>query len=381
MNNSNPRTNIARANSPHPTQRRGTGTQPAESQNTNGATARQPPPGTTNNKNQQRKKRANINIATLNVNGASAPTANLNLIDKWSSINSTLRQNKLAILALQETHLDEERVEAIERCFGKSINLLHSSDPDCPRTKSGVAIAINKALIPTNDIRLHVLVPGRAIMVQLKWPDATRLSIINVYVPVKKCDQSEFWTTVETERREKHLPRPDFLLGDFNITEDALDRAPPKFDNRQATDTLREIRLSWGIQDQWRHAHPNEKLYTYRTHKDRKSILSRLDRIYSARKHSQMIFEWKAGPSAVPTDHWLVSLKFAPKDAPLIGDGRWTWYIPSLNEEPLLDEILANGKKLQAKLDSLHDGSTTRDETNPQTLWESFKVDLQKIAK
>ena len=80
-------------------------------------------------------------------------------------------------------------------------------------------------------------------------------------------------------------------------------------------------------------------------------------------------------------DHCLVSLKFAPKDAPLIGNGRWTWYIPSLNEKPLLDDIIMKGKTLQAKLENLQDGLTTRDKTNPQALWEDFKRDLQKIAK
>ena len=327
------------------------------------------------------KKKANINIATLNINGASAPTANLNIIDKWTRINSTLRQNKIAILALQETHLDEQSVEAIERCFGKSFELQYSSDPENPRSKAGVAFVINRALIPTKDIKLHVLVPGHAIMLQLQWPDANHLSIINIYAPVRKSEQPEFWASVETERREKNLPCPDFLLGDFNVTEDALDRAPPKFDNRRATDTLREIRLAWEIQDQWRHAHPNGKQFTYRTVKNGKTRMSRLDRIYSARKHTQMIFEWKAEPTAVPTDHWLVSLKFAPKDAPLIGNGRWTWYIPSLKEEPLLAEIVVKGKELQEKLEKFVNGQTTRDETNPQALWEMFKSDLKTTAR
>jgi hypothetical protein len=81
--------------------------------------------------------------------------------------------------------------------------------------------------------------------------------------------------------------------------------------------------------------------------------MSRLDRIYSARKHSQMILEWKTEPTAVPTDHWLVSQKFAPKDAPLIGNGHWTWFIPSLTEEPLLAKITERGRELQEKLENL----------------------------
>ena len=342
-----------------------------------------PIPGTTGRTHRptQNKKRANINIATLNVNGASAPTANLNLMDKWSRINSTLRRNKLAVLAIQETHLDDENAENIRTCFGKAFTLLHSADPTNPKTIAGVAFIINKALVNPNGIKLHILVPGRAIMIQLRWPDENLLSIINIYAPVKKHEQPEFWASVEIERREKHLPHPDFLLGDFNLTEDAIDRAPPKFDNHQAADTLRGIRLAWGIQDQWRHAHPNEKQYSYRYVKDGKTRLSRLDRIYSARKHAQTIFDWKTEPSPVPTDHWMVSLKFAPKDSPLIGNGRWTWYLPSLNEKTLLDNIIKEGIDLQTKLERIHEGTTPRNETNPQSLWEIFKADIRTIAK
>ena len=218
-------------------------------------------------------------------------------------------------------------------------------------------------------------------MIQLKWPDNKQLSIINVYVPVNRREQPEFWASVETRRREKTLPCPDFLLGDFNITEDAIDRAPPKYDDHRAAETLRDIRLSWEIQDQWQHAHPNTKQYTYRSFTNERTRLSRLDRIYSARRHSQTVFEWKTQFTAVPTDHCLVSLKFAPKDAPYIGNGRWTWYIPSLDEESLLDKIVSKGLVIQTRLENLENGTTTREETNPQTLWETFKDDLQKIAK
>ena len=212
------------------------------------------------------------------------------------------------------------------------------------------------------------IAPGHAIMMQMKWPDTNNLSIVNIYASSQKRDQPEFWATVELERRERHLPHPDFLLGDFNVTEDALDRAPLKFDNWQATDTLREIQLEWGIQDQWRHAHPSKKEYTYCIIKNKKSRKSRLDRIYSARKHAQLVFDWKTEPTSVPTDHYLIFLKFAPKDAPLIGNGHWTWFIPSLNEEALLTEIVAKGKELQEKIKNSQIEPINRNKLNPQTL-------------
>ena len=371
-----------RAQSPHNGDR--PGTPPGRRRDAERDTPHHPTPGPENNprtEHPKKGKRANVILASLNINGARAPTANANFMDKWSLINRTMRSNKIAILAIQETHLDNDHADSIWNCFGNCFKLLCSSDPERPRSKAGVAFLINKALLPTNITKLHILVPGRAIMIKLKWPDTENLTIINIYAPVRKERQPNFWAQVETIRREKHLSRPDFLLGDFNIVEDAIDRAPARHDDRIATDTLRDIRLTWEIQDQWRHAHPNTNLYTYRYQKHRETRLSRLDRIYSARKHAQAIFEWKAEPSAVPTDHWLISLKFAPKDAPLIGNGRWTLYLPDIEDGHLIEKIASKGVELEKKLDLLEREPTNRAVSNPQTLWETFKNDVKMTVK
>lgn len=90
-----------------------------------------PTPGPINHA-ESPKKRANITIASLNMRGSSAPTNNMNVLDKWTMINYTIRTNKIAILALQETHLDDELAGSIKRCFGKNFKLLYLSDPDNP---------------------------------------------------------------------------------------------------------------------------------------------------------------------------------------------------------------------------------------------------------
>lgn len=77
----------------------------------------------------------------------------------------------------------------------------------------------------------------------------------------------------------------------------------------------------------------------------------------------------------------MVSVKFAPSDAPDIGSGRWTWPLQSLNDEALIDKVVRRGLILQEKLDNLENGESNRDETNPQYLWDEFKSDIQKIGK
>jgi len=78
-------------------------------------------------------------------------------------------------------------------------------------------------------------------------------------------------------RRDNNIPHPKFILGDFNITEDKIDRAPAHLDNKTATDALRKIRLEWEIQDAWRHAHPNKRCFTYQARNGTQQIQSRID--------------------------------------------------------------------------------------------------------
>lgn len=228
-----------------------------------------PPPGDPN-KHAQPKKRANICIATLNVNGASAPTQNMNHINKWSIINSTIRTERIAILALQETHLDEERLEDINRCFGKNFDIINSSTPGSPRTTAGIAIILNKALIAPTSVQTYTQQQERAIMMKIKWLETEELTIMNVYAPNKRGEHLAFWAQLELERRQKCLAKPDFVLGDFNVTEDRIDRSPPQENGRNATDALRDIRVTWDIQDQWRHDNPSEWVFTHRHTKDGK---------------------------------------------------------------------------------------------------------------
>ena len=305
----------------------------------------------------------------------------MNLIEKWSMINRTIRTEKIAILALQETHLDEERATDIQNCFQKSFALYYSCDPENPRTSAGVAFIINKALIAPDHISVKAIIPGRAAVLSIAWSAIKKINILNIYAPVERQRQPDFWNQIEAMRTRARMPRPDFVLGDFNVTEDPIDRSPPHPDDRAATDALRRAKHKWEIQDHWRHTHPNERHFTYRAKREDTWIQSRLDRIYAARKHAPALFGWKAGPTPTPTDHWMVSVKYAPKDAPSIGEGRWTWPLQSLKDETLIEKVAKRGLTIQENLDKLERGETNRNETNPQILWDDFKLDIQKIAK
>jgi exonuclease III len=190
-------------------------------------------------KNQTLK--ANINIASLNMNGYAAPANNMSGIEKWSSLYQTMKKNKTAIIALQETHLDDTTVHAVNECFGKRLTVINSKLPTNLRTSAGVAFVINRTLVAPKDLVTVELIAGRALAIKFKWHEDKEIVIINVYAPNNRNDHQEFWEQLDSKRRTKGLRHPNFLLGDFNVTEDPIDRAPAHLDDVNAIAALRNL--------------------------------------------------------------------------------------------------------------------------------------------
>lgn len=108
---------------------------------------------------------------------------------------------------------------------------------------------INRKLIEPDEMEMHELIPSRAAILKIKWLKTCTATILNIYAPNERSEHASFWAKVITERRARHLPIPDFTLGDFNITEDAIDRMPHKHDDESAIAALREVRHEWDIRD------------------------------------------------------------------------------------------------------------------------------------
>jgi hypothetical protein len=86
-------------------------------------------------------------------------------------------------------------------------------------------------------------------------------------------------------------------------------------------------------------------------------------------------------PSAVLTNHWLVSVKYVPNNAPFIGKGRWTWLLYTLGNVKLLESVNERSLKLQDDIDRLESNPVERSISNPQLLWHKYKQDIVAIAK
>ena len=108
---------------------------------------------------------------------------------------------------------------------------------------------------------------------------------------------------MDTKRRAKGLRCPDMMLGDFNLIEERIDRAPTHLDDINTITALRNLRQCLGIEDAWRHTFPNERNFTYHANVNGQYIMSRLDRIYTLEQTTKVTFNWKIKQSSVPTDH------------------------------------------------------------------------------
>ena len=298
--------------------------------------------------------------------------------EKWSEINATLKKDKIAILALQETHLDETATQRIQDLFGKRMIILNSQLERNPRASAGVAFVINRDIIDVIETKTNELIKGKALALTVKWNDQ-ETTLINVYAPNKRQDHKDFWETIESERTQTHTGKPDFVLGDFNVTEEAIDRMPPKSDSFEATTAIREFRLALELQDQWRHENPKGREYTYRAIHNERTIKSHLDRIYVVRSKIKYTFDWTMAPSTVKTDHWLVAVKYAPKNAPYIRPGRWTVPVQATKNSKIIEHIIEKGMILQEEMTELRNNPNRRtSDKNHQTLWKTFKFTLAR---
>ena len=173
----------------------------------------------------------------------------------------------------------------------------------------------------------------------------------------------------------KRLPKPHLMVGDFNMVEDPLDRAPARPDNNLATAALRTCRQALNLQDPWRQAFPNERTFTYTS---AHNTMSRIDRIYANQETGRFLSDWVVEPSEIPSDHRMALVHFSPRRAPFIGTGRWTWPLGLLHDKPLNETINSLGLELQRKLALLTPNDRS---SNAQTLWQQFKDEIRAVAK
>ncbi|KAI6139205.1 Endonuclease/exonuclease/phosphatase, partial [Pisolithus tinctorius] len=260
-----------------------------------------------------------------------------------------MRDDRIAILALQETHLSTTQADSLNNLFTDTLLMIASIDPNHPSTK-GVTIALNKRLVKTNDVNIHEIVPGRAILLLMPWYQQEWLNLLNMYAPNDPSENQSFWETIHDSLL--NLPQPDVLLGDFNIMEDSIDRLPAHPDYANAINSLRALKSHLNLQDGWRQTNPSDIAFTYTQSARQGGRASRIDCIYTLESVIPFCKEWSITPSAMHTDHEMVSVHLSKRSLPFIGKGCWTLNPTLLKDKSVQMQILKEAVKFSRELDA-----------------------------
>ena len=324
----------------------------------------------------KRKTRAHLKVASLNMRGIGTQ-APLDPNNKWSALSYLIREQKIGILAIQETHLTDEAIDNLHRAYGKRLQIYHSSDPENPSQRAGVAIVVNKALTNIKGIETETIVPGRAIMMQIPWHATLKLRILAVYAPNTPKENGAFWNKIVEHWDKRRLPTPDIVLGDFNIVEDALDRLPAHADDPDATVELISMKQRFQIFDGWRLVNETKRGYSYTQEAIRSH--SQIDRIYIGETLRNSTTDWSIDLTNVPTDHRLVSVTVLDRKSPYIGPGRWTMPKFLAGDKQFLEEIIKLGKSVNDEIKTVNAGNRTTD-NNPQKLFRALKSKIKDMG-
>lgn len=315
--------------------------------------------------------RAALKIASLNMKGRN--TANQpNGIGKWTDVRRQMKEMRIGMMVLQETHLDENHYNRVRETYKDSLKVFNSADPTNPTGARGIAVVLNRERTNITDTKMTEIIPGRAIRITHPWHKTLELHILAIYAPNDPKENEEFWTKILSIWQSKNYKRLDLVIGDFNIVLEAVDRMPHREDNGAATDSLKRLVNTFGLVDGWRERNPIAKRYTY---SDRNSH-SRIDRIYATKgiyKHSG---NWDVSNTIINTDHIMVTTEIINRSTPFIGKGRWTIPVGLIEDEDVCKYVQTLGKDLEDKIKN-SEGNRS-DEENPQTFYESFKEKIRE---
>lgn len=325
---------------------------------------------------QTRKTKGRLHIATLNMRGYGARTRRDEPSDKWMCINQLVRSEKIAILAVQETHLTTQKIDELNQCFAATMVVGGSLDPVAPSEARGVAFVINKRFIEVDSLDIEEVIPGRAAILHVDWKSGRKLAILNVYAPNPTQDNADFWKSLRTCIEARDQRRPEIVLGDFNLVENSIDRLPAHADRREAVEELQHLRSALSIIDGWRLKNPSTRLYTYE--QIATGSQSRIDRVYLTEALAVTAEEWDKTTMGFPTDHNLVRFSIANYGTPNIGKGRWAIPTMLLTDEIFLSTMRKLTTQMQLELNTMRERT---EEENPQRIFTTFKTKLRSAAR
>ncbi|KAF5384648.1 hypothetical protein D9757_007442 [Collybiopsis confluens] len=325
------------------------------------------------------KKRtsAHYRMASLNMNGRGigGPDSNQN---KWNWIEELMAENKLAMITLQETHLDQETLEQIQEFKRRDLLIENTADPDNPTGRGGVAIVLRKKSTNINRTTFKVIVPGRALLMQHPWHGDKVFTFLAIYAPAgSNVEKIKFYENLNEIWSTEHLPPLDGWGGDFNLAPTSNDRLPAREDHREALAAFEKFRSRFDLIDGWRRFNEKSTGFTFK----RANSRSRIDRIYLTNNLIRESLDWNIKTPNITSDHDMVTATMVDPIAPHIGKGRWTVPLAILKHKGFKKEVTQALEHAKREMDSISYVTGFNQASNKQTIWKRFKDKTRDLAR
>ena len=288
-----------------------------------------------------------LKVATFNVDG-------INNFNKRNSIFEKLKEEKIDIIFLQETHVELKNIREVkEHWQGKSI---WNPGPSGKSRGTAILFGGNKVTIQNTTTDET----GRLIVAKIKIQNDI-IQLINIYAPNKSWKREDFFGMCKDHTYDIENT---ILAGDFNMVEDPEnDRVPPRQDKHytHGMEKLNILKEQHKLYDKWRIQNPSKKCYTWKSRKTNENMKSRIGRIYISQKITLINQEIK---EYVYSDHRLLMMKIQIPTKHKKGPGYW-----KLNTEVLHDQ-----QYVQHIKDIIRENTTEEAST---AWWERFKLTIK----
>ncbi|KIJ33390.1 hypothetical protein M422DRAFT_264654 [Sphaerobolus stellatus SS14] len=253
-----------------------------------------------------------------------------------------MQQTQIGVLAIQESHFTDTALQGLENTFNGRMQILNSIDETNPNSK-GVAFLLNKQSTAWKDTKTVEIVPGHALLLLLPWHNDQTLNVLNVYAPNPHNENETFWSKFHKKWKDDGLPKIHFLLGDFNMVENSIDRLPVHNGPQGPHESLAKFKSLLRLIDGWQHENPDIVAHTW--HQNQCDIYSRLDCIYTTETIFKHTCNWSMSPPPILTDPDIVNIRVFNIDMLYIGNGHWSVPLFTLKEEKIMKEQIYNSFK------------------------------------
>ena len=330
-----------------------------------------------------------IKIASLNMRGRNCTTGPQKGKDKFNQVRKWMREHKITILTLIDTHWDETFVTDL-KTRSKALQFFCSHEST---NRGGIAFIVDVSVWKPVEIKFTNLIQGRSALLRARYTN-DELNIATVYVPNKKEEKIETLTTLRNKLRDTPNLENLILTGDFNMVESEIDRRPSHPDDPDIVNEMNRLKIELGLIDGWRRANPHDREHTWSGHtSDNDTSFARINRIYISETISMRTNEWDIIDTTKSlTDHKGVTVKILEPEAPFLGKGEQRFNVNIINSQHFRDNALKALTKLDTELQNYrakanhvredkHKLNRLRESTNPQISWTRYKRRLMTLSK